>query len=72
MAEGKAEGISLGKAEGLFTGKAESVLAVLTARGFAPTEAQKARVLAWSDLARLDRALLRAVTASSAEDALSD
>ena len=61
-------------AKGMVEGRAESVLTVLTARGLVPTEEQKARLLGWgwTDLERLERALRRAVTAGTVEEALSD
>ena len=48
------------------------MFAVLAARGLVPTEAQKAELGAWTDLERLQRALQRAVTASTVEAALAD
>jgi hypothetical protein len=59
-----------GEAEGEARGKAEALLAVLTARGFALTDAQRARIADCRDLAALDRWLWRAVTAASVDDAL--
>ena len=53
-------------------GKAEAILRVLDARRFAVSDAQRARVLACSDAALLDRWLDRAVTAASADEALAD
>ena len=72
VAEGKAEGEAKGKAEGEAKGKAEAILRVLGARRLPVADAQRARVLACTDLALLDRWLDRAVTAASADEALAD
>lgn len=69
-AEGKAEGLAEGKAEGLAEGKAAALLQVLAARNIALDDEDRARVLACKDLAKLDRWLGRAVTASHARDVL--
>lgn len=50
-------------------GKADAVLRVLEGRGLAPTDEVRARVTTCTDAATLDRWLLRALTAESAEDA---
>jgi hypothetical protein len=65
-AKGEAEGEAKGKLEG----KADAVLAVLAARGFAPTDEQKARILGCRDLATLDRWVGRAASATSVDEAL--
>jgi len=53
-------------------GKADAIHRVLDARRFAVSDAQRARVLACTDAALLDRWLERAVTAASADEALAD
>jgi flagellar biosynthesis/type III secretory pathway protein FliH len=63
-AEGKAEG----KAEGETAALARTVLALLAARGVAVTTEARAQIEACKDVAMLDRWILRAATASSAED----
>jgi len=49
-------------------GKAEAIVALLTARGLAPDEALRGRILGCADVAALERWLLRAVTARSADE----
>lgn len=71
-AKGRAEGEAKGRAEGRAEGKAEALLEILRVRGLAVTEAQRARVLGCTDLSVLARWLTRAVTASSADEVLSD
>ena len=61
---GKAEG----KAEGRAEGNAEAIVAILVARGVALDDAGRARITGCSDVARLDRWLVRAISASSVED----
>jgi predicted transposase YdaD len=67
-AEGRAEGETKGRAEGEARGKAEGVLRVLEVRGVATSEAERARILATTDLALLDQWLVRAVTAKDAAE----
>jgi hypothetical protein len=43
------------KAEGVLRGKAEALLAVLTARGIAVGDAERARILGERDAGQLDR-----------------
>lgn len=57
-----------GRTEGKAEGKAEGVLQVLDARGIAVSEEQKARILACTDIAVLDRWIRRAVSVSSTEE----
>jgi Uma2 family endonuclease len=57
-----------GRAEGHARGRAESVIAVLEARGLEVPADLRARILACTDLGRLDRWLVRAMTAAAAED----
>ena len=60
---GEARGEARGEAIGMARGKADAVLAVLGVRGVAVSEVCVQRVRACSDVARLDRWLLLAVTA---------
>ena len=59
------EGKAAGEATGVARGKAEGLLAVLAARGLAVTAAERARILATTDLARLARWIARAAIAPS-------
>ena len=59
-----------GEARGEVRGEARALLTFLTARGFAPSDADRARVLGCRDLATLDRWTRQAVTASSIDAAL--
>ncbi|MCC6216079.1 MAG: Uma2 family endonuclease [Polyangiaceae bacterium] len=68
--EGKIEGRVEGRVEGKIEGRAESVLAVLDARGLSVDEQQRARVLACTDVSRLDRWLRAAVTAAGVDELL--
>jgi hypothetical protein len=65
-AEGKAEGKVEGKAEGI----AESILKILGARGVAVSSAQREEILGCTDMERLDRWLLRAGVATSADEVM--
>lgn len=71
VAEGRATGLIEGRATGLVAGKAEGkaegVLAVLQARGLAPTDGQRAALFAITDLDELDRLLRAAVTVDSVD-----
>ena len=66
--QGKAEG----KAEGLAEGLQKAILACLTVRGIVVTDAERARISACVDAAKLDTMIARAVTATSASDVLRD
>ncbi len=68
LAEGKAKGKAEGKAEGEAKGKAEAILAVLAARGIALSAEARARVEACTDLAALDRWIVRAAVGASIEE----
>ena len=63
-AEGKAEGEARGKAEG----EAQAVLAVLEARELTPTEQQRKRILACTDLEQLNTWVRKAVTLVDVEE----
>jgi len=66
--EGKKEGRDLGRKEGRNEGKAAAILAVLGARGIEVLEEMRARIVGCRDGDVLDRWIVRAATASSAED----
>jgi predicted transposase/invertase (TIGR01784 family) len=69
MAEQDARGaLSVAHQEGETVGQAKAILKVLATRGIAVHERLRARILECSDAATLDRWLIRAVTAHSAED----
>lgn len=55
---------------GLKQGKAEALLAILTARGVAVSDAVRAKVLACQDPALLDRWVIQALTAASADEVI--
>jgi hypothetical protein len=61
-----------GTEAGTLRSKAEDVLTVLTARGLAVSDEQRARVLASRDLQMLERWLIRAATRSSMDEVLAD
>ncbi len=67
-AKAKSEGQTEGRAEG----KAEAVLAVLSARGLSVTADQRRRILACTDVAKLDRLIAGAVSARSVVRLLAD
>jgi predicted transposase/invertase (TIGR01784 family) len=69
-AEGRAEGKAEGKAQGKAEGKAETVLTVLAARGLLVSESTRALIKAQTDLITLERWVVRALTAASAEELL--
>jgi predicted transposase/invertase (TIGR01784 family) len=71
-AEGLAEGETRGETRGGVKAKVEAVLAVLATRGIAVDHAVRARVEACKDAATLDRWIVRAVTAASAEEIFSE
>ena len=56
-----------GRAEGEALGRVEALLAVLDARGLIVSETDRARVLACTDAATLDRMIRKAVTVSSVD-----
>jgi len=65
---GKAEGKAEGRAEGEAEGKREAVIAVLRARSISVDGVTVERIRRCSDVAELDRWLVRAVTAKRATD----
>jgi predicted transposase YdaD len=67
-----AQGEAKGEAKGRAVGRAEALVAMLTARGLPLSEDLRARILGCTDIATLDRWIVRAATASSAADALSE
>jgi hypothetical protein len=66
------EGNRLGIDEGKQAALIEALLAVLQARGLPPSDAQRARIDAESDLARLKGWVARAAAASSVEAVLNE
>jgi hypothetical protein len=66
--KGEAVGEARGKAEGKAEGKAQAVLAVLEARGFYPTEQQRQRILACTDLEQLNTWVRKAVALVDVEE----
>jgi predicted transposase/invertase (TIGR01784 family) len=69
MAEQDARGsITVARQEGKFAGQTEAILKVLEARGVAVNDRLRERILECSNPSTLDRWLIRAVTAKSAED----
>lgn len=68
-AEGEARGLAKGEAkgrvEGEAKGKAEAVVMLLESRGLRVTKAQAAQIQACTDLKRLDRWLVGAISAAS-------
>jgi hypothetical protein len=69
-AKGRAEGEAKGRAEGEAKGRAEAVLLVLSSRGLAPTKVQAAQIRACTDVARLERWLVAAMTVASVSELL--
>jgi hypothetical protein len=69
---GMAKGQAIGEARGEAIGEAAAVLKILGARSISVTEAQRARVLACTDLATLDRFIARAVVVTTADDLFVD
>ncbi len=67
-AEGKIEGLAEGEAKG----KAEAILTVLAGRGLHLEDAVRRRILSTTDLATLERWLLKAGTVSSPEEIVED
>lgn len=61
-----------GVAEGKAKGKAEGVLKLLDARGLAPSQEQRQRVMSCTDPAQLDLWFDRAITASTAAEVFAD
>ncbi|WP_069171158.1 hypothetical protein [Streptomyces griseus] len=68
----RAEGLAKGMAEGKAKGLAEAVVKVLERRGVAVTDAVRDRVHACTDAETLDRWLMRALTAATAEDVFTE
>lgn len=67
---GLRQGQAEGEAAGMAKGKAEALLAVLAARRVVVDESVRAKVLACRDQATLDRWLVQALTAASADEVL--
>jgi hypothetical protein len=64
-AKGRAEGEAKGRAEGEAKGRAEAVVMLLESRGLRVTKAQATQILACTDLTKLDRWLVGAMTTES-------
>lgn len=64
------QGMSKGRTQGLSSGQAEGVLTVLGAKGIPVSDAIRAQIRACTDLDTLQRWLIRAVTATTAEDVI--
>ncbi|MBI4704673.1 MAG: Rpn family recombination-promoting nuclease/putative transposase [Deltaproteobacteria bacterium] len=65
-----ATGVRTARAEGQVEGRAAALVAMLEARGLSVSDAQRARITGCTDIATLDRWIVRAATAGSAEKAL--
>jgi hypothetical protein len=72
VAQGRTEGKAEGQAEGRAEGRALAILAVLNARGVEVSPAVRERVLACTDVARLDAWIARAANAKEAADVLGE
>lgn len=70
--QGELRGLEKGKAEGEAKGRAASVLAFLSARGMKVSEDQRKRIESCSDIPTLDRWIVRAATAPTIDEVLSD
>lgn len=68
VARGREEGREQGRADGVLEAKASAVLAVLGARGLAPSAELRHKIAACRDARTLDRWLEKAATASSAAE----
>ncbi len=68
----RAEGEAEGKIEGKIEGKAEAILTVLKGRGLDASDAVRRRILGATDLATLERWLLKAGTVASSEEVVED
>jgi len=71
-AEGLAEGETRGETRGEVKAKVAAILAFLAARGVAVSDEVHARIEACKDAASLDRWIVRAATAASAEEIFSE
>ena len=71
-ARGEWKGLKRGRREGLVKGQRQALLTLLAARNLAVSPALLARVEACAELARLERWIIRAATAPSADEALSE
>jgi predicted transposase YdaD len=71
-AKGRAEGRAEGEVSGRAKGRAEALLALLAARSLSVSPEMRERIMSCTDLATLDKWLVRAVSAQSAAEALSE
>ena len=72
LAEGETTGFAKGETVGVVKGKVAAILAVVAARGLPLSHEIRARIEACKDAETLDRWIVRAVTAASAEEILSE
>ena len=72
LAEGEIKGFARGETAGVVKGKVAAILAVVAARGIPVGHEIRARIEACTDVETLDRWLVRAVTAASAEEIFSE
>ncbi|MFE8605267.1 RpnC/YadD family protein [Archangium violaceum] len=66
--EGRQEGLQTGRQEGLHEGEVIALLKVLEARGLLMDEQSRQRIAACSDLAQIERWLLKAVSVQSVQE----
>jgi hypothetical protein len=64
--------LAQGEAKGRAAGRAEALVAIFAARGLTLSDDLRVRILGCTDIATLDRWIVRAAAASSARDALSE
>jgi len=70
--EREEKGVLKGEAKGKAEGKAEAILMLLARHGVPVSKKARACILACRDLAKLDRWLDKAITASSVDEVLSE
>jgi len=70
--QGRVQGRAEGEARGEARGRAAALLAIFAARGLPVSTELRSRIAACTDVAQLDRWVMRAATAASAADALSE
>ncbi|HVH44959.1 MAG TPA: hypothetical protein VM925_21545, partial [Labilithrix sp.] len=69
---GRTEGRAEGRAEGQALGEASALVTFLQSRGIAVSDAQRAKVLACTDLEVLERWIRKAVTVTSVDELFED
>ncbi|MEZ4294142.1 MAG: hypothetical protein R3B70_04130 [Polyangiaceae bacterium] len=70
LQKGIEEGLEQGVEQGILKGKASALLAVLSARGLAPTRAERQSITACTSARKLDRWLKKAAVATSVTEVL--